>query len=120
MSKKLQSFTDGTHVFQETEDEGKFLFYRNDEKELGDVEDDAMHMYQNYICVKMMQGEISGAIGGGIETKMSEDGKVMLVSTTIAKLDLPTIVIPDPNVIQEKKNNPVKRMIKSVFGLKNK
>ena len=115
MSKKLRSFSDGTYIFQETDLEGNFLFYRKDEKVLGDAENDAMDMYQNYIYIKMMQGEISGAIGGGIETKVSEDGKVMLVSTTIEKLDLPEIVIPTPNMNQEKKVNLVKRLVKNVF-----
>lgn len=114
MDKELRAFTNGAYVFQETEEEGQFLFYRNDGDVLGDVNFEPMDMYQNYLCMKMMCGEINCAVRGDMHTETSEDGKVMLLVTTMEKI---------PLIDEEesyKKVNPVKRMIKSIFGSKNK
>ena len=119
MDKEFQAFTDGTYVFQETEENGKFFFYRKDGEVLKDIDHEPMDMYQNYLCLKMMSGEIDGAVFGNINYKISNDGKCMLLETSMEKFDVEPIVIPD-KIEEKKKTNPVKRLIKTIFNSKNK
>lgn len=112
MEKELKAFTDGTYVFQETETEGQFLFYRQDEGILENIDREPMDMYQNYICQQMISGELDCAVFSNVYTKMSEDNKVILISTEMEKMEIETRVKITPIV---KRENSVKRMIKSLF-----
>jgi len=119
MGKELESYTDGTYVFQETEEEGKFLFYRQDGAVLNNVNFEPMDMYQCYLFMKMANGEINGAVCGNMETKISKDRKCMLLITTANVREMKDIEVS----LESEKSKPecsFKRKVKSIFGLNKK
>ena len=64
-------------------------------------------------------GEIDYAVYGNINYKISDDGKCMLLETSMQKLEVEPIVIPEI-AERPKKNNPVKKLLKTIFNSKNK
>lgn len=118
MDKELKAFTDGTYVFQETEEKGKYFFYRKDGEALKDIDHEPMDMYRSYLCLKMMSGEIEFSVFGNVNYKISNDGKCMLLETTMEKLDdVEFIALPSKDE-SKKKTNPVKKLIKSILNSK--
>lgn len=76
MSNELKAMTDGTFTLSESEDTNVFYFYRNDRKVIGDVGRIPMDFYQNWICTKMMNGEITEMeINDTCFFEISDDGK---------------------------------------------
>ena len=82
MSKELLGFSNGEYTFTETEVENQFLFYRNDEKILGDVGHIPMEFYQHYIMNKMFNGEITEMVANNIRFETSTDGKCIRLTVT--------------------------------------
>ena len=82
MSKELLGISNGEYTFTETEVENQFLFYRNDEKVLGDVGRIPMEFYQHYIMNKMFNGEITDMVANNICFETSTDGKCIRLTVT--------------------------------------
>ena len=118
----LPAYTDeeNTYIFQVTEVEGAFLFYRQDGAELKDIGTEPIDMYHNYICAKLFPEGTTSAVYvyNDFKTKMSRDNRCLLLMTKEMDLDLDENNNIVENVEASKKVNPVNRMIKSVFGKK--
>lgn len=82
--------SDGTFSLQETDTENQFLFYRNDEKVLGDdVEDEVMTLVNAYMVDKFMQGEFSNVVSCNVQLEISTDDKRIRVTlNNIEQMDL--------------------------------
>ena len=77
MPGKLMTFSNGEYTFAETEVKNQFLFYRNDGGVIGDVGRLPMDFYQNYVCTKMFNGELTEMVMKNIYFETSTDGKCM-------------------------------------------
>ncbi len=82
MSNELKAMTDGTFTFAESEDPNVFYFYRNDREVIGDVGRIPMDFYQNWICTKMMNGEITETVMNDVCFETSNDGKFIRVTVS--------------------------------------
>ncbi|MDD4406886.1 MAG: hypothetical protein PHF30_02470 [Bacilli bacterium] len=109
--KKLNSFTDGTYIFQETENENQFYFYRADGEVLGEIDSEPMEMYQKYICMKMMEKNVVPEIvANNIRFDTSDDGKCIRLTTfAILKKEI---------VLEQQKEKGIKKLVKSILGKK--
>jgi len=81
MSEKCYGITNGTYTLQETGEQGKFHFYRNDGKVLEqDVGRMPIELYQAFITNKMFKGEITEIVAMNVYyDRRSTDGKAILV-----------------------------------------
>lgn len=84
MSNELKAMTDGTFTFAESEDPNVFYFYRNDGEVIGEVGRIPMDFYQNWICTKMFNGEITEMVMNDICFETSDDGKC--IRLTVSKM----------------------------------
>ncbi len=110
MSKELQAISNGTFVFQETEKENQFYFYRKDMKPLTDIDNEPMEMYQAYITHKMMSGEMPIAmIMSNLYSEMSDDQKVIKVTVSEVAKDTR---VHKPSIPKKKKIS----FFKKIFG----
>lgn len=75
MSDGLKAITDRTFTLAESEDPNVFYFYRNDREVIGDVGEIPMDFYQEMLCQKMFNGEITEEVGNKICFETSKDGK---------------------------------------------
>ncbi len=108
---ELKSFSNGTYVFQETENENQFYFYRVDGEVLGEIDREPMEMYQNYICMKMFEGDMAPQIiANNIRFDTSDDGKC---------IRLTTFAFGEKNPIEQQKEKRIRKLVKTIFG-KNK
>ncbi|MDD4705634.1 MAG: hypothetical protein PHS24_00265 [Bacilli bacterium] len=109
--KELESYTDGIYIFQETENEKQFYFYRADGEVLGELDNEAMETYQKYICMKMLkQNTIPPIIANNITFDTSDDGKcIRLTIFDIFKKEI---------IINQQKEKGIKKLVKSIFGKK--
>ncbi len=82
MSNELKAMTDGTFTFAESEDPNVFYFYRNDGEVIGDVGRTPMDFYQNWICTKMFNGEITEVVMNDICFETSVDGKCIRLTVS--------------------------------------
>lgn len=105
MSNELKAMTNGTFTFAESEDPNVFYFYRNDGEIIGDVGRIPMDFYQNWICTKMFNGEITEMVMNDICFETSIDGKcIRLTVSGIGKCK------PKP-----KQPNFIKRLFFKIF-----
>lgn len=82
MSNELKAMTDGTFTFAESEDPNVFYFYRNDGEVIGDVGRKPMDFYQNWICTKMFNGEITEVVMNDICFGTSDDNKCIRLTVS--------------------------------------
>ncbi len=82
MSNELKAITDGTFTFAESEDPNVFYFYRNDREVIGDVGRIPMDFYQNWICTKMLNGEITKTVMNNVCFETSNDGKCIRLTVS--------------------------------------
>lgn len=105
MSKELMAMSNGTFTLAESENPNVFYFYRNDNEVIGDVGRIPMGFYQNYICKKMMDGEIKEMVMNDICFETSNDGKcIRLTISGIGECKA-----------KEKKSNFIKRFFNRMF-----
>ena len=105
MSNELKAMTNGTFTFAESEDPNVFYFYRNDGEVIGDVGRIPMDFYQNWICNKMMTGEISKMVMNDICFETSDDDKC--IRLTISGIG--------ERKSKSKQPNFIKRLLSKVF-----
>lgn len=112
MGKKLKAYTDGTYIFQETDEEGKFLFYRQDGGILSDIGLRPIDMYEHYMFEKMFNEGRNISVSGQIHTMVSDDEThLLLIATAIVK--------EQENELAQGENKtkgPIKRKLRSIFG----
>ena len=82
MSNELKAMTDGTFTFAESEDPNVFYFYRNDGEVIGNVGRMPMDFYQNWICTKMFNGEITEMVMNDICFETSDDDKCIRLTVS--------------------------------------
>lgn len=82
MTNEFKAMTNGTFTLSESEDPNVFYFYRNDGEVIGDVDRIPMDFYQNWICTKMMNGEITEIVMNDICFETSDDGKCMRLTVS--------------------------------------
>lgn len=79
MVQELRELTDGVFTLKETEVEGEFIFFRNDNQVLKNVgTNNVMELFSKYLFEKSQKGEIQQSV---YECKMrfeiSTDGKII-------------------------------------------
>lgn len=114
---KVRAVSDGTYTLSETENENQFLFYRNDEGELGEITNEPMDLFQAYIMNKMMFGEISGMAMYNFYCEISESGKYLrlTVSDMEVKSEDDSEETSNPNT-NKKHVSFLKRLFNKIFG----
>ncbi len=110
MSNEHMGISDGTYSLVESDDPNIFFFYRNDEGIIGDVGRLPMDFYQNWICTKMMKGEIAHVVMNNICFQTSIDGRVIRIVTSEMKDDKPEA---SENIPQ--KQNFIKKIFNRIF-----
>jgi hypothetical protein len=95
--KKLASVVCNGYVFCETENPNQFLFYRKDDEVLGDVNRIAMAMHEKYICLQMIEGNITDVVMNNFSFERSDDGKCIRLTTYEIDNDFPPIHINTKN-----------------------
>jgi hypothetical protein len=108
--KDLLAFSDGTYVFQESEDENQFFFFRKDGEVIGEIDREPMDMYQNYIVTKMFDGDFFNQIvANNLRFDTSDDGKCIRITS---------FAIGEKDPLERKENKGILRLLKSPFGRK--
>ncbi len=110
MEKYFKGFDRGLYSFQETERPGHFLFYRIDKQELENIDNEPMDMLQEYIAMKMIEGDITEPVVGEVEFLNLQNNRVIGIIA-------PALII-EPKQIKKEEVGPVKKLIRKVF--KNK
>lgn len=105
MSSELMALSNGTFTLAESEDPKVFYFYRNDHEVIGEVGRIPMDFYQNYICKKMMDGEITEIVMNDICFETSDDGKC--IRLTVSGIG--------ENRTNQKQPNFIKRFLSKIF-----
>lgn len=113
MANEFRAVSDGTFTLQETENKNQFYFYRNDGEVLTDIDREPMDLYQAYIMQKMMNGEITDMVMNDIYTEISEDGKIIRLTT--CNIGEKT-VHQNNSTTKNEKSNFLKRLIHKIFG----
>ena len=113
MANKYLSISDGTFILHETENKNQFYFYRNDGEVLTDIDREPLELYQAYIMMKMLTGEITDDVKKNIYSEKSEDGKC--IRLTIRDIDEKTVQYNDSSA-SNKNPNFLKRFFYKIFG----
>jgi hypothetical protein len=73
----------GDYVLAETNETDKYYFFRKDNGVIDCANSLPCDVFQNYICLKGMQGELDPSLIGDIDYKLSDDKKVMTITTYV-------------------------------------
>lgn len=116
IKKELKIFAKGEYVFSESEDPNQFYVYRKDDGVLGDIGRLAMDMFQDYVCYKMFEGEITTVVANNVCFEQSNDDKRirLTVKEFETKLDIEPIYITTPI------NSSFGQRVKSLFHKRRK
>jgi hypothetical protein len=115
MPSELRLFSDGVFTLSETENENQLYFYRNDGTVLDDVGEAPMDFYQNYIIMKMMEGEITDVVMNDICFEESDDGKCIRLTISGVDNSRPSTNAKEING-EKSKGNFFKNIFKKIFS----